>query len=75
MTDQTPEDNPREIAAGFAQEAFNDACEAREGDPIPGSMAAFDIAGVALQCKDEAELRFNVRISATLDDDWNWRFH
>jgi hypothetical protein len=72
MTDQT-EDN-RKLAAEFAQAAFEDACEAREGEPIPGSMSAFDIAGVAMQCKDEAELRFSVRISATIDEDWNWRF-
>lgn len=63
-----------QTAVIWAEEAFNEACAEAEALPVAGSMSEEDIARLAVAAKSEAEERFGVRISATLDGDWNWTF-
>lgn len=62
------------LAVAYAAEAFALACAEAEDRPAVGSMCAHDISRLALTAKDDAEERFGVRISATVDGEWNWSF-
>jgi hypothetical protein len=72
MTQQN--EDTRKIAAARAEALFLEACaNADEADTI-GKMCAVDIARLALDAKNDAETEFRIQITATCDEDWNWRF-